>query len=375
MKNILFIGPYRQYDGWGNASVQYLRALRLTGYNITARPIYLNNYSGYSQDDEFDDLEANNFDSYDTIIQNCLPNLFRYYGGMKNIGLAYFESTIRHTPWPAPINMMDIIWVSSQFEKDMLGNNGVNIDVDVLPIPCDEDKYKKKYTYDDIQKNHTHEFKFYFIGEFIARKNIKALIIAFHREFSLNEQVRLILKLNKFGMTPDDILYNAQNGINLTKKETGLFPYLEMYRPEIIIPTYMSEDDLYGLHTECDCFVMPSSGEAHCMPAFDALMFGSYPLVNKNSSMTEYVTCNVGGLIESHKCPAIASDRPLSFLYNGRDTWYKIDILSLQEQMRKSFELNNQHPKQKEQRKQFALEYILPDYTYEAIAKRMIESL
>ncbi len=375
MKNILFVGPYRQHDGWGNAAVQYLRALRQTGYRISARPVYLNNQAGYNHEDEFDDLENNRFDSYDVVIQNCLPSCFRYYGGIKNIGLAYFESTIGHTPWPASINILDTMWVSSEFEKNMLVNNNVDIDVDVLPIPCDEDKYKEDYTYDDIQKNHRHEFKFYFIGEFIGRKNLKALIIAFHREFLLNEQVRLILKLNRFGMNADEILFNAQNGINTTKQTMQLFPHLDMYRPEIIIPTYLSEYDLYGLHTECDCFVMPSNGEAHCMPAFDSIMFGSYPLVNANSSMTEYISDDMGGLIDSRKCPAIAADRPLPFLYNGRDTWYEIDVLNLQEHMRQAFEQHVKNPGLKEERRQFAMKNILPNYSYQAIAEKMVKSL
>ena len=41
-KNILFVGPYRQADGWGFASHDYLMSLLTTEHNIASAPIYLN---------------------------------------------------------------------------------------------------------------------------------------------------------------------------------------------------------------------------------------------------------------------------------------------------------------------------------------------
>ena len=38
---------------------------------------------------------------------------------------------------------------------------------------------------------------------------------------------------------------------------------------------YISEEDIYSIHSSCDCFVMPSYGEAWCIPAFDAMGFGA----------------------------------------------------------------------------------------------------
>jgi len=372
MKNILFVGPYRQTDGWGNAAKEYIRALRLTGHNLAVRPVYLNHQEKWDQIEEFRDLESASYE-YDVIIQNCLPHMFRRYGGVKNIGLSYFESTVRYTPWPASINLMDRMWVTSKFEQWMLENSKVSTDIDVISIPCDAEKYNKEYSYELLKEHHGHEFKFYFIGEFISRKNLNALIIAFHREFSPNEQVRLVLKLNRVGLGAEDTLRQAQAMIQSTRKSMGMYKNQSSYKSEILLLKYLSNDELYGLHNDCDCFVMPSSGEAFCIPAFDATMFGSAPIINVNSSMVEYVDGDVGYFARSYKTPAIAEDRPLPYLYNTRDTWFKVDILSLQTQMRWAYDDRNR--KTREERKEYARKNILPKFTYESIAKKMAEVL
>ena len=39
--NILFIGPYRQHDEWGQKSRSLLQALQKSDHTVTARPIFL----------------------------------------------------------------------------------------------------------------------------------------------------------------------------------------------------------------------------------------------------------------------------------------------------------------------------------------------
>lgn len=369
-KNVLFVGPYHQSDGWGNAAKEYVRALRLSRHNVAVRPIYLNSQTTYSKFDEFEDLENNRF-TPDVVIQNCLPNMFRRYGGVKNIGLSFFEtSTIANTPWPLSINLMDNMWVSSHFERKTLLRSGCDKPViQHVPIPTDGEKYKKEYSYDKLGKEH--EFKFYFIGEFVTRKDINSVLLAFHREFHPSEQVRLVLKLNRVGADEATLLYEANQAITSFKHMLRLHPHPSMYKQEVIIPVYLSQDDLYGLHNACDSFVMPSSGEAFCIPAFDALMFGNDPIVNKNSSMVEYLKNVNGRLIDSTEVPAIAPDRPLPYLYTGKDSWYQVDVLSLQQRMREVFDDREAYKAQRNYRKQTAMSKVMPHYTYQAIASRI----
>jgi glycosyltransferase involved in cell wall biosynthesis len=371
MSNVLFVGPYRQNDGWGNASREYLRALRKTGCNLAARPIYLNYEQNYEELTEFEDLEEARFD-YDVIVQNCIPHQFRRYGGVKNIGLCYFETcNIAPTPWPLCINQMDEMWVCSEWEKQTLIRSGVTSDIKVVRIPVDHTKYDKEYEEFEPLKNHKDEFKFYFLGEYIGRKDVQSLLLAYHREFRRNENVRVILKINKIGVDAHTLLNLVSQDLEGFKSNLKLYPSANMYNKEIVIPTYLSEDEMYGLHKSCDCFVMPSSGEAFCMPAFDAMMFGNAPIVNKNSSMIEYLS-NTGFSVESHKTPAVVLDRPLPYLYTGKDEWYQVDVIDLQKKMREAYEQLKDGTR-KEKIRSRAREVILPNYTYDAVAKQMKE--
>ena len=75
---ILFIGPYRQADGWGDAARHYIKALSHVG-DLAIRPIYLG--SSYCElDEDLLEYEFNDPKDYDVIIQNSLPHLSDYNG-------------------------------------------------------------------------------------------------------------------------------------------------------------------------------------------------------------------------------------------------------------------------------------------------------
>ncbi len=117
--NILFIGPYRQADGWGIAAREYLKALRTTPHTISCRPIYM----GQTFIDDIGDLEqlekkTSRYDgSYDVVIQNCLPHLFEYHKKCGiNVGLFYTESSEWINCWPDRLDIMDRLIVPSAID-------------------------------------------------------------------------------------------------------------------------------------------------------------------------------------------------------------------------------------------------------------------
>lgn len=366
MKNVLFIGPYRQSDGWGNASKEYLRALKKTKYNVVSRPVYLNAQRTFETTNEFTDTENKHCNSYDVVIQNCLPHMFRKLGRVKNIGISFFESTVKYTPWIECIKMMDEMWVSSEFEQQLL----MPLKSKVIPIPVDTQKYYMPFRYNNYLEPYSHEYKFYFIGELIERKNVEALIKAFHLEFAINEPVRLVLKVNKVGMSQDQVRNFTGGLIKNIKESLGRYDNLKDYKVEIVIPNFLSSDDINGIHAQCDCFVMPSSGEGFCIPALDAVGFGSFILVNRNSSMNQFMTDtdDNGILVDSHESPATSKDKPLRFLYNGLDQWYTVDLKSLMNAMRTAYEHRHDKTILKERNKTK-----ISSYSYDTVAKRMEE--
>ena len=176
----------------------------------------------------------------------------------------------------------------------------------------------------------------------------------------------MILKINKSGVNEVELLNRSCDIIREIKKSIGLYSDLNDHIQEIVISKFLTEDELYGLHQQCDCFVGASSGEAFCIPAFDAVGFGNEVLVNKNSSMAEY-SHDKNMLVDSNKEHAISKDKPLKFLYNGRDFWYKIDDYDLSIKMRQTYE------QFKDNKNKYNAS--LKQYSYETVAQKMKELL
>ncbi len=365
---ILYIGPYRQQDGWGNASRLFLSALNKTGHDITIKPIFMGSSKiEGSLGPELDTLESNRFDNYDVLIQHTLPDYFEYHGDFgKNIGMFFSETgSLQYTNWISQCNLLDEIWVSSYIERDNLLDSGVTKPIKIVPIPTDVKKYQQSYD-KLIVPQFEKIFNFYFVGEYIQRKNIPALLMAFNLEFGQAEPVNLVIKTNKGGVHPVQLLQQVQADIKHLKETLRVYHDLSRYPVETIITDFLSEQDMCKLHTSCDCFVMPSRGEAWSLPAMDALGFGKPVISTSNIGTSQFVNNENGWNVLSHTAPVLASDPPMVNLYTGRETWQNIDIIALRAAMREAFE-NKEKYKNKSS---VALDTVY-EYTFEKVAEQI----
>jgi glycosyltransferase involved in cell wall biosynthesis len=328
--NILFIGPYRQNDGWGQSAADYVKALATTEHKLAIRPIYMSMHIDKNfKDKQLLELENKCLDHYDVIIQKVLPSLFYYDRICKNIGLFTIETgNLQYTPWIRRINLLDQAWVYSNKECQDLKASGVKIPVYAIGGSIDNTKFQKEYPRIEAIKD---SFNFYFIGEVADRKNLDALLTAFHKEFHPNENVNLVLKINQASR---EVLNKK---IETLKAQLRIYLKPELYKREIIISDHLPSEALYGLHQSCHCIVMPSCGEAFCRPVMDALGFGKPAIVTDNTGMNDYVGKDVGWVIPSRIEPVRVEQSPLQYLYTGHETWSSIDILKLAKAMREAY--------------------------------------
>jgi glycosyltransferase involved in cell wall biosynthesis len=369
-KKVLFIGPYRQTDGWGEAAKDYVRCLETLDIDLTIKPIYMS--VAFKKTtlpfEHWSVLEQKKHKSYDFIIQNVLPNLMEYNGPAKNIGLSYFEtSNLKNSAWIRKLNIMDEIWTASKFEHYTLKQAGVK-QARYLGMPIDTAKYSEQTSLNipDLQNS----FLFYYIGEYNTRKNLEALLIAFYREFHRRENTKLVIKTNKLGMDKDEITKTITDLINNVKKKLRLYFKLDEYPDCITICHRLTDSDLLKLHNTCNCFVLPSSGEAFARPAFDALALGKTPIVNKNSGMATFVTPNNGFLVESRETPIYINDPPFMNFYTGAESWYEINIIDLQKKMRAAYNLSNKTRNRMIENSKRTVK----NFSYENIGKKIMES-
>jgi glycosyltransferase involved in cell wall biosynthesis len=231
---------------------------------------------------------------------------------------------------------MDEAWVCCEQNKCAAINSHVKTPIKVVPMPADITKYEKPYKPLDIPELKD-KFVFYFIGEAIPRKNLQALLKAFHIEFAPHEQVALCIKTSLPGMNPVDCGKMVQNLSMDVKKNLKLYPDPESYHKEVVITSHMSEKDIMRLHATCDCFVMPSHGEAWSIPAFDAMAMGNTPLVTMGLGCDDFIGL-AGFRVKASSSPVFGMTSTFDNLCCGNESWWDISVENLQECMRYVFE-------------------------------------
>jgi glycosyltransferase involved in cell wall biosynthesis len=321
---VLYIGHYKDGTGWGDAAKNNIIALNRAGVDVVPRAISYNQKDS-EIDDEIKELEKKDVVGCEVCIQHTLPTNYVYDSRYKNIGyLATETNDFCDSMWHKNINMMDEIWVPSEYVKRSCINSGVTTEIKIVPHCLNVSEYELKEKGAKI-KELIGSFNFVFIGEFIERKNIKALLRAFHTEFHPRENVNLYIK------TSGTDVNSVQNYCNQIKKGLKL---RAGHKNEMIISGRISKEEYISILSQCHCFVMPSRGEGFCIPALESMCIGIPSLYTSGIALEEFA---VGESVLSREEPCFGGVESLSNLYTANSTWKEIDILDLQTKMRNQY--------------------------------------
>lgn len=337
---VLYTGVYRDATGWGQAAIDYIMALDTAGVDVVCRPIKLNTNQPQLPE-RILELEAKSSHGCDHVIQHILPHMMEFSGHFKkSIGLFASEtSNFRATSWPDRLNAMTDAWVINRQMYFAANESFVKVPITVIPHATNVERFQRNYAPFEQLNDHADTFKFYFIGEFNRRKNLAALIKAFHAEFHPDEPVNLVIKTSVPGKSPEqarEIVHRFCDDI-----KPGLKMYngdVKNFKREIIITDRLTDEGVCRLHKSCDCFVMPSYGEAWCIPAFDAMAFGKTPIVTAWSGFLDYVSEKNGWLVPCQIDQAFGVQDSFMDLYTGNETWGAVSVPALAGRMRKAFQ-------------------------------------
>lgn len=320
---VLYISNYKDGTGWGNAAINNILALDSVGVEVVPRAVTFNTHDNdYPQ--RLKELEDNNINDCDICIQHTLPHLYSYNGNFKNIGFFATESSnFKDTNWHKFCNMMDELWVPSLHTKGAARISGVTKPIHVAPHSLDMSRYQ------DVDGNKIDElingYNFAFVGEFIERKNLQALIRAFHTEFSMYEPVNLFIKTSL-----RDLNYVEKYCAEI---KAGLKIRSE-FKKEIIVAGMLEQADYLSVLSQCHRFVMPSRGEAFCIPALEAMALGVPVIYTQDTGMDDFC---VGTSVSAHPTPCFGAVSGLPDLDTSNSTWNEIDVTELGAAMRTAF--------------------------------------
>ena len=327
MDKLLYFGHLSEgFSGWSRASYEYIRALS-TQFDVVARSVPLT--KNISPPEDIQECINKELGTPKYCIQHVLPHYLEYSGYFKkNVCIAILESNnLIENDWTRRINLMDEVWSPSEYKEE-----SITKPIKIFPHAGNIHNYNIS---EGIEV--PAGYNFYTICDFTRRKNINALIRAFHAEFSVNEPVNLVLKMNKFNTSTEELEYIADESFKKIKEGLKLYSR-NGYKREYLITNDLNEFEINGLHKSCDCYVSTSYGEAWGWPIFDSMAFGNCIVAPNKGGHMEYLQHYTNKyLVETRTEPCYAALETFDHLYSAYETWENIDILDLQKQMRRAY--------------------------------------
>ena len=165
--------------------------------------------------------------------------------------------------------VLDELWVPSSFVRDCYISSGLPAErVHVIPNGVDVANFNPDAP--PLKLSTTKGFRFLFVGGTIYRKGIDLLLAAYRAAFSINDDVCLVIKDMGGGS-----FYKGQTAQEMIQRFQS-----DPMAPEIeYLDFSLTQDELPGLYTACQCLVHPYRGEGFGLPIAEAMACGLAPIV------------------------------------------------------------------------------------------------
>lgn len=340
---IIWIGPVFQMGGYGNVSRNFLKSLSKLGIRIHV--ISISDIDQEIGQDEINFVKRISRTDWTVgknplLIIHTIPENYQYLykrfcgkftNVYKKIGVTIFETDRIPQHWVTACNLMDEIWVPSQFNIQTFSNSGVDINkLKLVPYAIDLNPLLKphnSYQFDE----ETNSFKFLYATIFDFRKGIDLLIDSYCKEFTEEDDVTLVLKV---------YVPQLQIDIDPLAYLHSLIPQKEKNPHILIIIKTMSDDELYSLYKSCDCFISTDRGNGWGMPAMEMMAMGKPAIAINWCGATQFMNESNSFLIEPEKeledvHTLLATNRPA--LYAGHK-WAAVNPKSVGKVMREAYE-------------------------------------
>ncbi|MCX5713491.1 MAG: glycosyltransferase family 4 protein, partial [Candidatus Omnitrophica bacterium] len=228
-------------------------------------------------------------------VSYCQGDAFFKNSGKYKIGYTMLEVTGLPKEWVNQANMMNEVWVPSEFNKMTFIQSGVKVPIYTMPLGIDENYFNPHIK--PFKKSG--KYTFLSVFEWSERKAPEILFNAYSKAFSKKDNVMLICKIAN--VNSDVNVYEEIEKMNLPEKMADF---------ELLYNVYLQDYDMARLYRTADCFVLPTRGEGWGMPITEAMSCGLPVIATDWSAHKDYMDnsnaypINVKRLIPAEaKCP------------------------------------------------------------------------
>lgn len=314
-----------QPTGFAAAARGYIKGLTQLGVKVTYRYMHGDPETELRTGDEYiDDVADFEPDMHMPQVVWAQPPFFFKNSGVYKIGHAEFEGETWPKEWVKQCNMMDELWVPTEWDRNKAIKAGVVVPIYVIYQGIDPDYFHPGIL--PMRFDVPQSFKFIVNAAWLHRKNLPNLIRAFTNEFKKSEDVALVIKTMNVGLVksiPEEI-----EKLHI-KDESGW--------------VYVKEHDfeahqMGSFYTGGQCLVLPTHGEAWGLPIFEALACGTPVITTAYGGPNEVLRDDkkkpIPGVTFTDYRLAPAND---NYHYLKGKEWAEPNMIQLAQQMREMY--------------------------------------
>jgi glycosyltransferase involved in cell wall biosynthesis len=366
--NVGYLGPLRDYSGYGEANRHFVAALDEGGVHIVPTLV---NYVSERADfgalgKRVDDLISTHAgDPYRIKILHTTPDEYHRFiePGKYHIGHFFWETDRIPRDWARAFEQVDEIWTGSEANRHALLSTGVDKPVYIFPQPTETDReWPAPYENPDFAQR----FMFYSIFEWTDRKNPLALLSAYLKEFQASEPVGLLVKtyFRNFTLRNKNMI---RDQIRALKDSLDLPAYPPIY----LYLELMDRRQVMRIHSTGDCFVSAHRGEGWGVPQVEAMLAGNPIISTGYSGVHEYLKHGKSALMPGYEMQPVHGMEHSNRWYTPDQKWAEIDPVQLRAAMRSVYKA----PKTAEKIGRAGRALAVKQFSFERVGKMMAERL
>ncbi len=363
--NVCYLGPLKDYSGYGEANRHAVAALDAAGVYVIPELV---SYSVESSD--FGSLGKrieplfNHGGKYRIKILHTTPNVFKKHvePGKYHIAHFFWETDRIPDDFVTGLNLCDEIWTGSEANKAALISTGVDKPVYIFPQAIETQReWPSAYEIPDFDG-----YLFYSIFEWTDRKNPAGLLDAFWREFQGDENVGLLIKtyFNGFSSASRRMI---RHQIEVMKRRSGL----DKFPPVFLYLDLMDRQQVMRLHQTGHAYVSAHRGEGWGVPQVEAALNGKPFISTGYGGAHEWFEHGKEALLIPFDMVPLNGMEHSSRWYTREQKWAEPDLTQLRAAMRYCYS----HQGEAAAIGRRAQERVLERFNLERVGREMAERL
>ncbi|MBW2429336.1 MAG: glycosyltransferase, partial [Deltaproteobacteria bacterium] len=251
-----------------------------------------------------------------------------------HIGRTTFETNGLPADWIQKCNLMDEIWVPSEFNMQTFKAAGVTSKLFKIPEGVNVERFRPGL--DELKIPGTRGVVFLSIFEWIYRKGWDVLLKSWAKAFDPDDNVSLVLRTYPMNVTgSDEAKQKIEDRINNFLK-TELKIRRQDVAPIIVLAAQLHDSDMPRLYAAVDAYVLPSRGEGWGRTQMEAMACGLPVLSTRWSGNLEFMNDHNSLLLDINGLVVIDERAEIPF-YQGQK-WAEPSVEHLGELMHKVVE-------------------------------------